>query len=155
MPRRVSCIPSADLEFCDAATGALDGIAAGAAVDRIAAALADFLRPSYPLVEVHLQEPLAQAFVEDVWYAYRDGKPFGPAPTNHEAAPWIRGRTEGLLSQWHMPAGEGMGGLVLCACDTTFSPDAQLDKRLVGSIRLDERCPVCQGVHAVRVRNPG
>ena len=71
-----------------------------------------------------------------------------------EDAPWIRAKAEGFLGQWHMPAGEGVRGLVLAACDTTFSGDADFEQREVRLIPANERCPVCQGVLAARVRNP-
>lgn len=75
MPRRLSCFPSADHAFCDVATQALDQIAGDVASDGVAAMLANVLRPSYPAVQVHRQELLARVFDDDVWYAYRDGKP--------------------------------------------------------------------------------
>jgi hypothetical protein len=75
MSRRVSCIPSADDSFCDAATAALGAIEGEVGHDEIASALANLLRDPYPLVEVHPQEPLARFFDDEVWYVYRDGKP--------------------------------------------------------------------------------
>ena len=74
MPRRVSCIPTADRAFCNAATAALRELKA-TPVDHVAVALATALRHTYPAVEVHRQDMLARVFDEDVWYAYRDGKP--------------------------------------------------------------------------------
>lgn len=74
MPRRVSCIPTTDRAFCDAATVALRAIDA-LPEESVASLLATALRHRYPAVEVHRQDPLAQTFDEDVWYAYRDGKP--------------------------------------------------------------------------------
>jgi hypothetical protein len=70
-----------------------------------------------------------------------------------EEAPWVRSTAEGLLGQWHMPAGRGGGG-VLSACDRTFSDHAQLEERSVGTIPPDERCPVCQGVQVATERSP-
>jgi hypothetical protein len=75
MSHRVSCIPSADDAFCDAATAALAAIDGEVGRDEIASQLADLLRGSYPLVEVHSQDPLARFFDDEVWYVYRDGKP--------------------------------------------------------------------------------
>ena len=74
MPRRVSCIPTADRDFCNAAKAALRELKA-TSVDHVAAALATALRHTYSAVEVHRQDVLARVFDEDVWYAYRDGKP--------------------------------------------------------------------------------
>lgn len=78
--RRVSCIPSADSTFCEAATAALGEIDEHLATDAVGPALADRLRAEYPLVEIHEQHPLARMDGIDVWYAYRDGKPFGEEP---------------------------------------------------------------------------
>jgi hypothetical protein len=75
MSRRVSCIPSADDAFCDTATAAMGAIDGEVGHDEIPSALADLLRGSYPLVEVHPQDPLARFFDDEVWYVYRDGKP--------------------------------------------------------------------------------
>ena len=82
---------------------------------------------------------------------------FAPGPrgrTLHvvENAAWIRARAEGLLGQWHMPAGRSPAG-ILAACDRTFPDDDQLEERSVGMIADNERCPVCQGVHAAAERN--
>jgi hypothetical protein len=71
----VSCIPSADRAFCDAATTALARLDGQLGDDAIEAALRKALLPSYPRVEVHRQAELARVFDEDVWYAYRDGRP--------------------------------------------------------------------------------
>ena len=65
-------------------------------------------------------------------------------------APWVRAKSEGLLGRWHMPAGHGPRG-VLTACDTTFP--GELEERSEDSIRLNERCPICQDVHAATTRN--
>ena len=70
-------------------------------------------------------------------------------------APWIRARLEGFLGQWHMPAGEGVRGWILAACDRTFSADTDLEEGEVRVIPANERCPVCQGIHAARMRNGG
>jgi hypothetical protein len=78
--RRVSCIPSADGAFCKAATAALGEIDEHVRTDAVGPALADRLRAEYPLVEIHEQHPLARIDGIDVWYAYRDGKPFGEEP---------------------------------------------------------------------------
>ena len=72
-----------------------------------------------------------------------------------EDAPWIRARLEGLLGQWHMPAGEGVRGLLLCACDRTFNAHTDLDEREVQLIPANARCVVCQRVYAARERSPG
>jgi hypothetical protein len=77
MGRRVSCIPSGDEAFRNAATVALGEIDGRVEVEGIAAALADVLRPTYEAVTVNRQDLLARVFDDDVWYAYRDGKPFG------------------------------------------------------------------------------
>ena len=53
-----------------------------------------------------------------------------------------------------MPAGEGVGGRVLTACDSTISSDVHLEEREVRLIPANERCPVCQDVYAARMRNP-
>ena len=74
MSRRVSCIPSADRAFCDAATSALNGLN-GLGEEAIESALRMALLPSYPRVEVHRQTELARVFDDEVWYAYRDGRP--------------------------------------------------------------------------------
>lgn len=75
MSRRVSCVPGADDEFCDAANAALAGIDGHAKPDEIAFMLADLLRPTYPAVVVHRQDSIARVYDEEVWYAYRDGYP--------------------------------------------------------------------------------
>jgi hypothetical protein len=67
--------------------------------------------------------------------------------------PWIHVKAEGLLGQWHMPAGHSTRGLVLVACDQTFTPELRLEERAVGLIPANERCPVCQGLHAATQRN--
>jgi hypothetical protein len=36
-------------------------------------------RADDPAVQIHRQEILARIFNEDVWHAYRDGKPLGGA----------------------------------------------------------------------------
>ena len=77
VPRLVNSIPSNDTAFHEAATNALAGIDGQARPPEIADFLADLLRPTYPNVDVHRQHPLARMFDEDVWYAYRDGKPQG------------------------------------------------------------------------------
>ena len=63
--------------------------------------------------------------------------------------PWIKQASEGLLGQWHMPAGEG-SGFILAACDSRFETDVRLDRRDVGRIPASERCPVCQDVYRAR-----
>jgi hypothetical protein len=74
MSRRVSCIPSTDKSFGDAARAALDRLN-GVDLATIEAALADALRELFPLVEVHRQSELGRVFDDEVWYAYRDGRP--------------------------------------------------------------------------------
>jgi hypothetical protein len=64
-----------------------------------------------------------------------------------EEAPWIRAQADGFLGLWHMPAGRSNVG-VLTACDRPLRDDMQLEERAVGVIPANERCPVCQGVHA-------
>ena len=76
MSRRVSCLPSTDAAFRDAARDALAGIDRHADPDDIAGLLAALLRLIYPAIEVHRQEALARIFGDDVWYAYRDGNAF-------------------------------------------------------------------------------
>ena len=86
-------------------------------------------------------------------------KPFADGPgiaarlRTVEDAPWIRARAEGLLGQWHMPAGEGVGGLLLTACDRTFGGDTDLEQREVRLVPANERCPLCQSVHVAREPN--
>jgi hypothetical protein len=75
MSRRVSSIPSGDAAFRDAAIAALNELGGHVPMDRVASLLADLLRPTYPDVEIHRQDAFARIFDEDVWYAYRDGKP--------------------------------------------------------------------------------
>ena len=52
-----------------------------------------------------------------------------------------------------MPAGEGVGGMRLMACDRPFSIDMELEERAVRVVPANERCDVCQGVYAARERN--
>ncbi|MDF2735637.1 MAG: hypothetical protein K0S97_2260 [Chloroflexota bacterium] len=93
MSRRVSCLPSADTAFTCAASAALDGIDGDADAEHIAVILTDLLRPAYPTVEVHRQEPLAQMFDDEVWYAYRDGKPVADrGPRSHQRRAQALGR---------------------------------------------------------------
>jgi len=77
MSRRVSCIPSTDTAFSDVAATALARIDGKLNPERVGPALAELLRSAYPKVEIHRQTELARVFDDDVWYAYRDGKPFG------------------------------------------------------------------------------
>ena len=72
-----------------------------------------------------------------------------------EDALWVRAKAEGLLGQWHMPAGEGGRGFRLMACDRHVAGDAALEERAVRLIPTTERCPVCQDVYTARVRNAG
>ena len=51
-----------------------------------------------------------------------------------------------------MPAGT-LRGDVLSACDHPYAADVELEERAVTSIPSNERCYVCQGVHAARERN--
>ena len=51
-----------------------------------------------------------------------------------------------------MPAGEGVEGLRLMACDRPFSTDVDLEERAVRMVPTNERCVVCQGVYAARER---
>jgi hypothetical protein len=82
--RRVSCIPSADATFCDAARAALGQIDQHLSPDAVGPILADLLRAEYPLVVVHRQHPLARIDGVDVWYVYRDGQPLvESAPGGH------------------------------------------------------------------------
>jgi hypothetical protein len=75
MSRRVSCIPSNDVVFREAAAAALAGLDHEIELDDIAVVLTNRLRVDYPLVEVHRQHPMARIADEDVWYAYRDCRP--------------------------------------------------------------------------------
>jgi hypothetical protein len=75
MPRRVRCIPSSDEAFGDAARAALldlDGVSDPAQIELLMCGL---LIDRYPRVDVHRQEELGRSFDEEVWYAYRDGRP--------------------------------------------------------------------------------
>lgn len=76
MTRQVHSIPKADSGFHQAAVAALDGIDPRTAIDDVAAAIADQLRPTYPAIVVHRQAVEARMLDIEVWYAYRDG-PFG------------------------------------------------------------------------------
>jgi hypothetical protein len=69
-----------------------------------------------------------------------------------EDAAWIRPKVDGFLGQWHMPAGHTQNG-VLAACDRMFSDGGEMEERPVGVIPANERCPVCQDVHAATNRN--
>jgi len=75
MPRRVSCIPSSDAGFRQAATAALASIDNDVGPDRIALILCDLLIDRFPDVDVHRQHELGRAFDDQVWYVYRDGRP--------------------------------------------------------------------------------
>ena len=66
---------------------------------------------------------------------------------------WFRPTGEGFLSQWHIRAGETAQGLVLAACDRTFRADEALEEREVRKIPANERCYVCQGLHATIEQN--
>ena len=70
-----------------------------------------------------------------------------------EDAPWIRAKADGLLGQFHMPAGDGVRGMRLTACDRTFSGDTDLEERIVRLVPGNERCYVCQGVYVAREQN--
>jgi hypothetical protein len=74
MSRRVSCNPSTDQDFCDAARAALEHLNRTDPA-HVEASLANALRAAFPLVEVHRQTELARVFDDDVWYVYRDGRP--------------------------------------------------------------------------------
>jgi hypothetical protein len=76
MSRRVSCLPSVEVAFGVAAAAALDKIDGQVSDHNVVFALADMLRPSYPTVHVRRQDPIARVAGDDVWYAYRDGKPY-------------------------------------------------------------------------------
>jgi hypothetical protein len=75
MPRRISCVPSSDKSFGEAAVAALAAIDSGADIDDIESLLCELLIDRYPRVDVHRQTELGRSFNEDVWYAYRDGRP--------------------------------------------------------------------------------
>jgi hypothetical protein len=66
-------------------------------------------------------------------------------------APWIRAKADGLLGQWHMPAGTLRGG-VLTACDHPFPADESLEERAVEAVPANERCYACQSLYAARER---
>jgi hypothetical protein len=74
MPRHVVCIPSADEAFHEAASDALNRIAARADRNITAHLLVDVLRGRYPAVAVHPQHEAARIHDDDRWYAYRDGE---------------------------------------------------------------------------------
>jgi hypothetical protein len=76
--RRVSCVPSTDDAFHQAASDALAGIDGSVPNDRIEFRLAESLSAAYPGIHVRRQTELARSFDEDVWYAYRDGRPNEP-----------------------------------------------------------------------------
>lgn len=78
MARRVSCFPSTDDAFCRAAEEALAQIDGTIHRDLVEFALGDALRPAYPRIQVHRQDGFARLTDEDVWYAYRDGRPIHP-----------------------------------------------------------------------------
>jgi hypothetical protein len=79
MSRRLICIPFEDVDFRDTATAALEGIDGHAEPDEIESVLADLLRPTYSAVQVHRQHELARIADDNLWYVYRDGKPFNGA----------------------------------------------------------------------------
>jgi hypothetical protein len=79
MARRVTCVPSKDVDFRDAANVALNHIDAQVREGDIASVLADSLRLAYPAVTVQRQYVLARVPGDDVWYAHRDGLPASPA----------------------------------------------------------------------------
>jgi hypothetical protein len=74
MSREVHSFPSGDRAFGGAAKAALASLDARLATDKIAHALADLLRPTYPAVTVHRQDAQARVFDVDIWYAFRDGR---------------------------------------------------------------------------------
>lgn len=65
--------------------------------------------------------------------------------------PWLKVESEGIFGRWHMPVGGG-AGFVLTACDVRLREG--VIEREVRLIPANERCPVCQGVHAARERLP-
>ena len=67
-------------------------------------------------------------------------------------APWVRPKADGFMGWWHMPAGRNPAG-VLVACDRTFHNDTELEEQRASSILANQRCAVCQGVHAATERN--
>jgi len=71
----VSCIPSSDVAFRDAAAAALASIGGRVDSEEIEQQLCALLIDRYPRVDVHRQNELGRVFDEDVWYAYRDGRP--------------------------------------------------------------------------------
>jgi hypothetical protein len=75
MPRRVSCIPSTDRAFREAAGVALASLDGEADLALIELKLCALLIERFPRIDVHRQTELGRAFDEDVWYAYRDGRP--------------------------------------------------------------------------------
>jgi hypothetical protein len=87
MSREIHSIPTRDKAFGGTASAALDALGEHVALDDIADALADLLRPTYPAVVVRRQHVVARDFDVDVWYAYRDG-----APLSTDQPP---GRSEG------------------------------------------------------------
>ena len=78
MARRVSCIPSSDTAFHDAVAAVWEAIDGEASPHQIRQILCNALIGRYPRVDVHRQNELGRSFDEDVWYAYRDGRPLAP-----------------------------------------------------------------------------
>jgi hypothetical protein len=72
--RRVSTIPSGDAALRDLAGAALRDLDRGVDPKDVGGLLDNALRPTYPNVEVHRQDPFAKVFEDEVWYVYREGK---------------------------------------------------------------------------------
>jgi len=75
MSRRVSCVPSTDAAFVSAAVEALATLDGQRDAGQIERMLCGLLIDRYPRVDVHRQTEFARVFEQDVWYAYRDGRP--------------------------------------------------------------------------------
>jgi len=82
MPRRVSCIPSNDAAFGEAARAALVALEGETDARRIELMMCELLIGRFPRVDVHRQTELGRSFDEDVWYAYRDGRPAQGSPAD-------------------------------------------------------------------------
>jgi hypothetical protein len=84
MSRRVSCIPSTDTGFRDAAKAALATIPPTIGPDQVESMLCELLIDRYPRVDVHRQDELGRVFDTEVWYAYRDGRPDHGSPVDSD-----------------------------------------------------------------------
>jgi hypothetical protein len=76
MSRHVSCFPASDESFREAASDAFTKLE-DARLDEVGQLLTDVLRSTYPAVTVHRQADLAEGFLDNLWYVYRDGSLLG------------------------------------------------------------------------------